>query len=123
MASSVSARYGEAAWHKFPNATAADIIIMDKGDGQGPMLMFWNAAIGTQMTETECTAECVLIDAEVTRRDGIRSNSRRAVLKQKLETADAAQIITYLESNITNLATAKDALIDMALLIALDRRD
>lgn len=108
----------EAFAHKFPNADRS--FVKDSSDGLGPQL------VGTPdppFTEADATAECVLIDAEVARTDGIRTNSRRVVLKQKLETADAASIIAYLENNITNLATAKDALIDMALLIALDRRD
>lgn len=75
MAISVSARYGEAARHKFPNAKIDDIVIIDNSDGLGTQLVFWNTAIGPQMTETEASAELALIDAETARNATIASDS------------------------------------------------
>jgi len=48
----------------------------------------------------------------------LKINPRRAALYQRLATASATEIETYINNNVTTLAAARPVLIDMLILLA-----
>jgi hypothetical protein len=61
-------------------------------------------------------------DDELARREAIRTDPERVDLLNRLRTATAAQIRTYVDNNVTNLASAREMLKRILILIALDAR-
>lgn len=100
---SVSARYADAARHKYPNAAPGDIIVQDVG--AGPELLFWNTAIGPQMTEADVTAEIALMDAEIARRSGVYADANRVNLRDRLDVATAAQLNAHVDAVVVSTTT------------------
>lgn len=59
---------------------------------------------------------------DATRVIGIRADAERAELLNRLKTATPAQIRTYVNNNVTDLASAKLMMARILVLIALDAR-
>lgn len=62
-------------------------------------------------------------DAEAARCAAIKTDPLRVDLLQRIKTATNAQISTYVDSNVTDLASAKTLFKKILLLIALDQRN
>lgn len=58
------------------------------------------------------------IDSEQTRQATFASDANVADMLNRLKTADASQIASYINNNVNNLAQAKDILIRLACVLA-----
>ena len=61
--------------------------------------------------------------AEESRREGFRGDEARRALLERLQTATPGQIDGWVDSNVTNLASAKVVLAGILKVIALDGRE
>lgn len=74
-------------------------------------------AVGGQPTQAEI--EAVLGLPEKARLDGIRGDAQQQALLAQLKTATAAQIDTYIDNNVTDLASARTMLKRIVKVIAI----
>lgn len=101
-----------------------DFRIEDRSDGNGQQIVFWNEAkLGPAPTQAQIDAAIVLVDAEKDRVVAIRSDSGRADLLNRLKTATASEIKTYVANTVADLASARTLIAKILLLIALDARN
>jgi hypothetical protein len=87
----------------------------------------WLDAVQTKPTEQEIVDEIAALDAaataEATREADIRGDAGRVDLLNRLKTASPSQIDTWVDNNVTNIATARTVLKAIIKVIALDARD
>jgi len=93
-----------------------DFELADLKDGQGPFISAWHRGDVTQPTMTEVRAvDTDAIDA-ASREGQFDSNAERTDLLNRLRTATPAQINSYVDANVTNIAEAR-ALFKKILLV------
>jgi hypothetical protein len=112
---SLHPRFAEAVRSIHPSATFRDVVVRD--DGQGPYLAEWNLS-GEPPTDAEIDAALVAVDAEKARLAEISADVDLSDLRDRLRSASAAQIKTYVQNNVTDLASAKVLFAKILLLLA-----
>jgi hypothetical protein len=112
---SLHPRFAEAVRRGHPNASRRDVVVRD--DGEGPYLAEWNLP-GEPPTDAEIDAALAVIDAEKARLAEISSDVDLTDLQDRMRSATAAQIKTYVQNNVTDLASAKVLFAKILLLLA-----
>lgn len=96
--------------------TKADYLLEDHGDGQGVRIVWFSAS--PQPTAQEIEAATQIVADETARIAGIHSDADCQELTNRLAGASAAQIKTYVQNNVTDLASAKVLLAKMLLVMS-----
>lgn len=86
----------------------------------------WLDAVQTKPTEAQVNVEITNLQteasAEASRVNSIRTDSGRIDLLNRLKTATPAQIDSWIDTNVTNIASARTVLKAIVKAIALDAR-
>lgn len=126
----IHARFYEAIRYLFPNAKltgpyrSRDVRLTN--DGSGPIISVWNIPAPVP-TYQEILDALAAVDATAStknaRTTAFNNDPDRNALVAAVKNATPAQIKTYINNNVNSLATARDMLIKLTLLVAMTLRD
>ncbi len=78
----------------------------------------WVDAIGGQPTQADIDALYAPAIADAAKVAAVKANARRVALITAIQNSDDAGVISYVNTKVTDLASAKVLLTDLALLVA-----
>lgn len=123
-------RFYEAIRHLFPNAVLTgpalkrDVVIND--DGSGPIISVWNIPApvpSDQEILDALAAKDAKTSMENARTTAFNNDTDRQAFVAAVKNATPAQIKTYINNNVTDLASARTMLYRLTLLVAFSLRD